>query len=322
MIRQTLAFALVLTASTTLTASAEVPATGIFAAVQSDERAVTTIYRLKPTGIEKLAVHRATMLTESGWSDASTLWVLDSGDDKKLKVAKFVDGKLADTIEVTPGEWKFAKMPEELAASLYVTASKQVWLQHCEKRNGDQYNLGPCVKGVYLRVDTKPIIRATSKPKQIDAYRTMANLQEGTPKPFPAAKAPAGFSVKLTTVVTNQDGARKVKGAVCTGPSNATATWPGPDEDLDYAMKPKKVTWLRTSPPFARIEGKATNPIGFVFSQEAYFLGCTELVNRAEFFGNGLWGISRGSDKPTWSIYLDDKLLGTVPGEELRIAPN
>ncbi len=180
-----------------------------------------------------------------------------------------------------------------------------------------------CVKGVYLRVDTKPFVRTTTKPKGIDAYRVMKNFQEAAPRPFPAAKAPAGFAVKMTTVVAKRDsGERKVKGAMCTGPAKVTASWPGPDEDLAFALKPRKTTWLRTTPALARIQGKATNPIGIVETHDAYFLGCSELVYHAEDFGHGLWGFRRTLENPTWTIYLEDKPLGTFAGEGLRLAPN
>ncbi len=87
---------------------------------------------------------------------------------------------------------EFANEPEDLAVSLHITTSKQVWLEHCDRRNGDQFNLGRCVKGVYLRVDAKPLVRTTTKPKQIDAYRTMKNFQEGTPKRFLPGRRPPG----------------------------------------------------------------------------------------------------------------------------------
>jgi hypothetical protein len=321
MLQVTVAFSLIIAASPA--AFADSSTAGTLVAAMSEMRDVVTIHRITLSGIDKVAtftIGQKADLAQIGWTDATTLWMFTQVGSES-SVAKIVDGKVSETIVVQAADWKLGGSSAHLDVSMVITEGNEVWLEDCLRRKGELYNEHQCLKGVYLRVDAKPFARSTTKPKRVDAYRVAKNFQEGKPQAFPKASAPAGYAVKLSKVSAKD---REVSGAVCTGPSNAAVSWPGPDEDLDFAMKPKHVTWVHASPAVARIEGKATNPIGIVEDDEAWFFDCKELVADAEFFGGALWGIERGRPAETghWSIYDQDKLVGTVEGSYLRVAPH
>jgi hypothetical protein len=324
-------------------ASAEIPAAGIYVATQTrfgstgiDEHFY--IHLIKPTGIEKVLDTTSEVEADFGWSDGHTLWRSMPGKD--VAVGKYVDGKLVDTIKVMPADWKAGITSYDAGESpeLLITGKGEVWLSLCHKRKDANIGRGACTKASYARVDVKPIAIATSKPSGVDAYRVQTIFQGGKPLAFPRAAAPAGYAVKLQPVKvtksadSGQNG-RTMKGAVCTGAAKQTVSWPDASDDLDFTMVPKTVTWLRASPPLVQIAGKATNPIGMVEDHEAYLFDCKERVQEAEFFGGDVWGVLRGLDVDTqkqkhpasdgtWSIYGGDKLVGTLPGWQIRLAPH
>lgn len=336
----TIVGALVLVAGT---AAAEVPAAGIYVASNTSFGSTgydeyLYIHLIKPTGIEQVYTSKSETGGNFGWSDAKTLWRAE-GSSEATTVIKYVDGKVADTVKISAADWKLPINDDLKFAmpDLLITKKGEVWLEVCTKRKEVELQLGKCLKASYLRVDAKPLVQSAKKPAGIDAYRVKKIFQEGAPLKWPKAKAPAGYSVKLQRVTVDGLGeeqkGRKMQGAVCTGPASATVTWPGKTDDLDFAMKPKKVTWLHASPALVSITGKATNPIGEIEDHEAFLFECKERVADAEFFGGDLWGVLR--DVPvdewqktkapktdgSWSIYSGDKLLGTLQGSEIRVAP-
>ena len=193
--------------------------------------------------------------------------------------------------------------------------------QHCSKTKGEtgQDNLR-CVKGSWVRIDTKAQTQQTKKPANIDDYR-VSNSYLGTAPAFPKVKAPAGYTVTLKQVVADGVGddqkKMKTKGAVCKGPTTSK-TWPDDTVDIPFAMKPSRVTWLRASPPIVRIDGKATNPIGDIEQHEAVFVDCKELVDEARWFGAGAWALRTDTK---WTIYLEDKKVASLDAESVRAAP-
>jgi hypothetical protein len=280
----------------------------------SDGPLMTLVVRIRPSGIEKVGRQKVAGAGEFGWTDSATLWVLDKDRDK-LTVHQLVDGAPARTIDVPMSAWELTPAPDGLGIDLWITQDGQVWLESCQQRKSERDHT--CVKGVYLRVDAPALERATARPAGIDEYRVSKTFEDGEPMPFPAVQAPAGYTIRLTGVAFR--GARTVRGAVCTGPDPMKGSWPGPHDDPD-AMKPTKVTWLRTSPAVARITGKGITPLGVVRERSAYFVDC-EPVERVENFGGGLWGILRDEPRSVWSIYLDDAMVGRLPASSLRAAP-
>ena len=280
---------------------------------------VTVVYRIRASGIEKVGRQEVTGVGEFGWTDSTTLWVLDKDRDK-ITVHKLVDSAAVRTIEVPMSAWELAPMPDGLAVDLWITEGGQVWLESCQKRKSARDHT--CVKGVFLRVDAPALERATTRPAGIDEYRVSKSFQDGEPMPFPAVEAPAGYAIRLTGVAIGGLHPRTVRGAICTGPDGVTGSWPGQRDDPDK-MKPTTVTWVRTSPVVGRIAGKAINPVGLVREESAYFVNCAR-VDQVENFGGGMWGILRegGNDRRSvWSIYIDSAVVGTIEASSLRAAP-
>jgi hypothetical protein len=279
------------------------------------------VYKLKATGIDKLYVDRSGKASGAGWTDARTLWVLNSDSDNKVSVTKLIDGKPGDKIEIAPEAWK---LPGDATVSpkLKITARNEIWVEHCLKTKGQtgQASL-TCVKGVWIRVDGKTQTVANTQPAGIDHYRA-AGSHLGTPPPFPKVKQPKDYAVTLAQVVVDGIGdtqkQRKVKGGICKGP-NGSKTWPDDTVDIDFAMKPNRVTWLReASPVLVRIDGTATNPIGDIEHHEAVFVDCKEIADEALWFGAGFWALRR---RDVWTIYSGDKAIGSLAGDHLRAPP-
>lgn len=339
MLKTSLALVLVLAG----TAAADVPAPGVYVATQTSYGSTgwddqLFIHRVTPMGIEKLLSVKTGGGGDFGWSDAKTLWT-SVGTAEMVTVQKFVDGKLAKTVAVAPKDWQVSLTEDSKyeLIGMQITKTGEVWLELCLKRKDVSPTESRCVKAAYLRVDGDKLVAAAKKPAKVDAYRANTIYQDGSPLAFPKAKAPKGYAVALKKVTVDGMGdsqkARTLPGAVCTGPDKATITWPDGKVDLDFTMKPKKVTWLRTTPALVRISGTGTNPIGEIEQHEAFLLDCKEHVDGAEFFGSDLWGIRRDvpseewqktktpATDATWSIYSGDKLVGTLPGSEIRFAP-
>jgi hypothetical protein len=274
------------------------------------------VYRIRASGIEKLGRQKVAGVGEFGWTDSTTLWVLDKDQDK-ITVHKLVDGAEVRTIDVPMSAWELAPTPDSLAVDLWITEGGQVWLESCQKRRSELDHT--CVKGVFLRVDAAALERAAARPAGIDEYRVSKRFQGGEPMPFPTVEAPAGYAIRFTGVTIGGARRRTVRGAICTGPDAATGTWPGPRDDPDD-MKPTTVTWVRTSPAVGRIAGKGTNPVGLVREESAYFVNC-ERVDLVENFGGGMWGIRRHERSTVWSIYVDSAMVGKIAAASLRAAP-
>src|SRR6185503_9673187 len=186
---------------------------------------MTVVYRIRAGGIEKIGRQKIIGDGEFGWTDSTTLWVLDKDTDK-ITVHKLVDGARTRTIDVPMSAWEIAPTPNSLAVDLRITEGAQVWLELCQKRKSELDHT--CEKGVYLRVDGTALERTTAKPVRIDEYRVSKTFEEGDPVPFPAAEAPSGFAIRLTHVAASGRHSRTVRGAICKGPDNVTGTWPGP----------------------------------------------------------------------------------------------
>ena len=336
------------------TAVADVPASGVLVASQTSFVNTGTdehfyIHRIKPTGIEQVFASKSDPGEEFGWSDAHTLWTASGTAADAVSITKFVDGVQTDAFKIVPADWKLTPFPDDLKFELprlMITGKGQVWLELCQRRKEPEIGEGACTNARYARVNERPLRMngdayttiVTTKPAGVDAYRVKTIFQGGKPIAFPRTNSPAGYAVKLARVTVDGIGDeqkhRTLSGAVCIGPAKETTTFPGATDDIDFVMVPKKVTWIRTSPPLVELAGKATNPVGQVEAHTAYLLGCNERIARAEFFGADLWGMLRiipvaewqKQKQPpsdgTWSIYLADKLLGTIPGSEIRVAPH
>lgn len=277
---------------------------------------MTVVYRIRPSGIEKVGRQKVAGVGEFGWTDSATLWVLDKDRDK-LTVHQLVAGAPARTIDVPMSAWELTPAPDGLGVDLWITEGGQVWLESCQQRKSERDHT--CVKGVFLRVDAPAIERATARPAGIDDYRVSKRFEDGEPMPFPAVQAPVGYKIRLTGVAVRGAHPRTVRGAICTGPDQVNGSWPASRDDPD-AMKPTAVTWLRTSPAVARVTGKGVTPLGVVRERSAYFVDC-ERVAEVENFGGDLWGIFRSEHRSVWSIYLDSAMVGTITGSSLRAAP-
>lgn len=278
------------------------------------------VHVIKPTKIDKVYSEKGGKFTELGWSDASTLWLLAVHESPVL-VGKLVDGKLVEKIKVAPETFKLPK-GVELEPRLVITTKGEVWLQHCLKAKGDTGDAAwTCVKGSWVRVDGKTQTQSAKAPAGIDQWRTTGtNLGEAPPFPT-KVKAPKGYEVKLQQVTVDGlgDDQKKVKtkGAVCRGPSSSK-TWPDDNVDIPFAMKPSRVTWLRAQPPVAMIDGKATNPIGDIEHHRAVFFDCKTIYADAMYFGAGAWGLQ---DNNQWTVYVEDKQVGTITAGAMRAAP-
>src|SRR5262245_33706652 len=89
------------------------------------------VYRIRASGIEKVGRQKLTGDGEFGWTDSTTLWVLDKDTDK-ITVHKLVDGAPARTIDVPMSAWELAPMPDGLAVDLGITEGGQVWIESCQ----------------------------------------------------------------------------------------------------------------------------------------------------------------------------------------------
>lgn len=261
------------------------------------------VYKVGASGVTKV-VQDPGDVAEFGWSDAKTLWVRYQSDTETV-LGKIVDGKI-EKLKIDPGPLKVAK-DNTLTLSMHTTKTGQVWMQYCLQA-GDL----ECNKAMWLRVDL---------PKQKPANRRPAGLGLANQPVFPAATAPKGFKVVLQSVVVDGLGddqkKTKTKGAICTG-LVGSKTWPDDTVDLPFAMKPSKVTWVRTDPPVAKIEGKATNPIGQVSDEQAVFVGCKTNYEEVTYFGGGTWGIRK---EDNWQIYVEAKEVAKLSSRTILPAP-
>ncbi|MBA2538816.1 MAG: hypothetical protein H0V17_04205 [Deltaproteobacteria bacterium] len=298
-----------------LAAAPAVADDALIATLDSNDLAVS---RVKATGLDKVFVEKASKAVSFGWADARTLWVLY---ESPISLVKLVDGKVAEKITVLPATFKLPANTDP-DPKLLLTTKAEVWLQACSKYKGETGDDSQrCVKGSWVRVDTKVQTQQAKKPAGIDDYR-VSNSGLGTAPAFPKIKAPAGYTVTLKQVVADGVGddqkKTKAKGAVCKGPTSSK-TWPDNTVDIPFAMKPSRVTWLRASPSIVKIDGKATNPIGDIEQHEAVFVDCKDLVDEARWLGAGAWALRTESK---WTIYLEDKKIATITAEYLRAAPS
>ncbi len=261
------------------------------------------VYKVSAAGLTKV-VQDPGEVVDFAWSDAKTLWVRYQSETETL-LGKIVDGKI-EKLKVDPGPLKVAK---DNSLGLYMTTTKtgQVWMQYCLE-SGDL----DCKRKTWMRVDL---------PKQKVTTKGPGGLGSANPPVFPAVAAPKGFKVALKKVVVDGLGddqkKSKVKGAVCSGPSSSQ-TWPDNTVDLPFAMRPSKVTWVRADPPVAKLEGKATNPIGQVSEEEVVFVACKAVYDQATFFGGGAWGMRKDDG---WKIYVEAKEVAKLTARDVRPAP-
>jgi hypothetical protein len=277
------------------------------------------IHRVRATGLDKVFVEKKSQADAFGWSDAQTLWVLYH-DAPKIQLHKIVDGKVTEKVTVPPTAFKLSGGVEP-EPKLRITTKGEIWLEHCTKQKGDTGDDSlRCVKGTWVRADTKDQKAVTKKPAGIDDFR-VSNSGLGTAPPFPKAKTPAGYTVTLQQVTVDGLGddqkKMKTKGAVCKGPASSK-TWPDNTVDIPFSMKPSRVTWIRTQPAVAVIDGQAKNPIGEIEFHQAVFLECKDVFDEARYFGGGAWGLR---DQSQWTIWHEDKKLGTINADYLRAAP-
>lgn len=272
-------------------------------AARDDASDKVIVYKVGSTGLTKVVTDPGDV-ADVGWSDAKTLWVRYHSDTETL-LGKIVDGKI-EKLKIDPGPLKVAK-DHSLGLTMRTTKTGQVWMQYCLE-SGDL----DCKKSRWLRVDL---------PKQKLANRGPQGLGPANPPVFPAVATPKGFKVALQQVVVDGLGddqkKMKTKGAVCTGPAGAK-TWPDDTVDIPFAMKPSKVTWVRAEPPIARVEGKATNPIGQVDDEQAVFVGCKEVYDEVTFFGGGTWGLRK---EASWQIYVESKQVAKLSARTILPAP-
>jgi hypothetical protein len=301
----------------TLLASSPVLAEDALVATTDTNSGDLVVYKINASGISKLYTEKKTNPSQAGWSDAKTLWVLYN--EKVTRLSKIVDGKVVEKITVPATAFKLPA-GVEVEPKLHLGTKGEVYVHHCLKPKGETGDANlRCAKGVWVRVDTKDQKQQTKQPA-IDEYRPSGSGL-GTAPPFPKAKAPAGYTVTLQQVVVDGVGddqkKMKTKGAVCKGPGGSK-TWPDDTVDIPFAMKPSRVTWLRTSPPVVKIDGKATNPIGDVEQHEAVFFECKRLYEEAVYFGAGAWALR---DQSQWTVYVDGKSVGSIASDQLRAAP-
>ena len=273
------------------------------------------VYRVRPTGIEQLSALQGYHLA-LGFSDPRTLWAL-GGLGSQSTVEKIVDGKVVDTITFKSADWKADDL-DHVDPTLHVTVKGEVWLAYC-RRHKEIGGYSACTRRGFLRVDVKPFVVASKHA-----------FKERAPLAFPEAKPPAGYKVKLDLVDVRYDNpptSEVMDGAVCTGPGKASVTWPDKRVDPAYHEVPRKVTWLQTVPPLARIDLKGMDPVGEKFFGEVFMLDCKELIAAAQNFGGGMWGVLRTDATPatsdgTWTVYSDGKVIGTLPGAaDIQVAP-
>lgn len=282
--------------------SAPAAADTVIAARDANDKIV--VYKVSATGLTKV-VQDPGDVADFAWSDAKTLWVRYQSEKDTL-LGKIVDGKI-EKLTADPGPLKVAK-DHSLGMHLETTKNGQVWMSYCLQSTDDGLD---CKKSTWLRVD---------QPKQKPAKKP-GNLGVPNAPVFPAVTAPKGLKVTLKQVVVDGLGddqkKSKTKGAVCTGPSG-TKTWPDDTVDIPFAMKPAKVTWVRADPPIARVEGKATNPVGQVTDEQVVFVDCKATYDEVTFFGGGIWGLRKDSD---WQIYLDAKQVAKLTANAILPAP-
>ncbi len=272
-------------------------------AVHDGSTEKVVLYKVGASGLTKV-VQDPGDVAELAWSDAKTLWVRYQSETETL-LGKIVDGKI-EKLKIDPGPLKVAK-DSSLGLTLRTTKTGQVWMHYC-LQSGDF----DCNKATWLRVDL---------PKQKLANRAPAGLGPANPPVFPAVATPKGYKVALQQVVVDGLGddqkKTKTKGAICTGPARSK-TWPDNTVDLPFAMKPSKVTWVRAEPPVAKVEGKATNPVGQISDEQAVFVGCKETYDEVMFFGGGAWGIRK---EDSWQIYVEAKEVAKLSARTILPAP-
>ncbi len=298
-------------------ADAELPADGVLAVVSHGSS--IEILRVGPAGFTSVTTHKLKMYhaaSDYGWSDVSTLWVIDTETGKPGgSLLRFDDGKLSATIALPPLD-----RTGRTDTALRFTTTGQVWIEHCDRRGDGLLDVRACPRGAeYYRVDGGSLVASAAAPKGVDVHRSAALAVEGT-HVFPRTKPPRGHSAKVTN--PGRANAR----ATCKGPSGEVA-WPTGRDPWDV---PTRVTWLRASPPVVRVDLKPSK----VFAKlPIYFFDCSEVVDAVHSFGSDVWGVYRHivTERPgesprfrstqMWTVYDGVEVVGTVDGVSLRFAP-
>jgi hypothetical protein len=291
-------------AATVHAAAGTIPADGVMLAALGQNGKSVVVTRIKTDGMQLIYNEPVEIASEIGWSDAHTLWIFRE-TSKGFALAKVVDGKLADTKVFTDTDWDtksfkgIRKVPH-----LYITKKGEVWVSGA---NSDWY----------LRADAKAVERSKEEPKDLAPFATSA-LTSDARRPFGAIKsAPKGFALKLASVTV---GRKKTHGVTCKGP-DASLSWPSELRSSDPAesQAARKVSWLRSSPPLARVDVEF-HGIGADVEEKIYILGCREVVRDVEDFGAPVWGVYRGeSSAGKWALFVDAQQVGELVTDGLHV---
>ena len=299
-------------------AAARIPPAGRLIAVLTDtqdpDSTAFVIWRLTPTGLVEVFRETTTKIRNFDWIDARTLVVWTPMEEPELTVRWFVDGKLARTATATAADWKLSRGASSLnsfSMDMYVGRGGAVWLESClstvEAAEGEV-----CKRAAWLRVDTTPFATAARRPKGLTAARGRSFL--GDPRTLAdlprLPRAPAGVTVVLKRLKIQGE---KARGFECRS-AGKVITWPYGHDDWRFDIEPDTVQWLHAMPPLFAVEGKSTNPVGWVSRRAEVFRACQQDAMRGfRWLGAGMWA----EKLEHWTLFVDAQPIAVLDGTEL-----
>ncbi|MFO0750234.1 MAG: hypothetical protein U1F43_31885 [Myxococcota bacterium] len=286
------------------------------------------IWKLAPSGLTELHRETGVSVSELAWVDAHTLVALERrGDDGSTKVRRFRDGQPDGApIAVAPADWKDLAPADALQETeLMLGPDGAVWLHECAESKMSEDGLSEtCLKHALVRVDATPFEVVSKLPKGLtrdgvlaisDQLLDLADLGK--------VPTPEGFTAKIVNATI---GEQKWRALECTAGAQK-ATWPNADTgDVMFGVKPDKLAWVRTTPPLVAIQGKAVNPVGQESRPTLVFRACSPTPLEAyRTLGDAVWAehiaSTAAGTESAWHLFVDDVLVGVMPGSEYYFAP-
>lgn len=282
---------------------------------------VFTIVRVDDAGLHEVLKTSEVVPMSLGWVDAHTLVGLTwRAQDNAVAAYWYVDGVPVHHVDVPAAAW--GEAPPELPPDLAITDRGEVFASHCleSKERGLRVI---CTRELFVALSRDAAPTRAKAPKHVLADRTFGSLPP-PPKSL-RIKPPAAPKVSLGKTEINGERVASVR---CEGADGGVVVWPTADTiNWEFAIRPKRVTWLTTTPPLFAVTGTGRSPIDEPYSDTLVFRACErEPIEAFRWLGDGLW--VRGAQVVTpdlvvatanWTVYRDDVALGTFPGDNLTL---
>lgn len=286
----------------------------VFAIVRVDDAGLAVV--LKTSDVVPMSL---------GWVDAHTLVGLTwRAQDNVVTAHWYVDGVPVHHVDVPASAWR--ETPPDMPPDLAITSHGEAFATHCleTQERGRSFI---CTREMFVALSRE------AAPVAIDAFAraprdVLPERTSGSLPPPPKSlrvKPPAAPRVTLGKTVVNGERVASVR---CEPADGAAVVWPTASTiNWEFAIRPKRVTWLMTTPPLFAVSGTGRSPIDERYDGTLVFRACEpEPLEAFRWLGDGLW--ARGVQVVTpdrvvatsnWTVYRGDVALGTFPGDNIML---